>query len=102
MLLNEQSIPRYSAVELHADGTVDIQAGAEPIGILMLQGKPINEPVIQYGPFVMNTKEEINQAFEEYHQTRFGGWPWPRYDNVHDREKGRFARHADGTVELKG
>jgi len=102
LTLNEQSIPRYSAVELLSEGTVHIQAGDEPVGILMLQGKPIDEPVIQYGPFVMNTKEEINQAFEEYHQTRFGGWPWPRYDQVHDREKGRFAKHADGTIELKG
>lgn len=100
--LNDQLIPRYSAVELEPDGMVQIKAGAENVGILILQGRPINEPVIQYGPFVMNTKEEINQAFEEYHQTRFGGWPWPRYDQVHDRAKGRFARHADGTIEQKG
>jgi len=68
--------------------------------ILVLQGRPIGETVIQYGPFVMNTKEEIQQAFEDYHATKFGGWPWNRYDQVHDRAEGRFARHADGTVEL--
>jgi hypothetical protein len=78
-----------------------IKAGAEPVSILVLQGKPIAEQVIQYGPFVMNTKEEIQQAFEDYHQTQFGGWPWSRYDQVHDRSKGRFAKHADGTLEEK-
>ncbi|MFZ4544119.1 MAG: pirin family protein [Saprospiraceae bacterium] len=102
LLLNGTEIPKYSAVELVADTEVVLTAGDEAISILLLQGKPIGEPVIQYGPFVMNTKEEINQAFEEYHETRFGGWPWPKYDQVHDREKGRFAKHADGREEIKG
>jgi quercetin 2,3-dioxygenase len=57
---------------------------------------------MQYGPFVMNTKEEINQAFEDYHKTGFGGWPWSRYDQVHPKSKGRFAKHADGVEENKG
>ena len=38
-------------------------------------------------------------AFDDYHATKFGGWPWNRYDQVHDRAEGRFARHADGTFE---
>jgi hypothetical protein len=49
----------------------------------------------------MNSKEEIEQAFEDYHATQFGGWPWPRYDQVHERKAGRFAKHADGTIERK-
>jgi hypothetical protein len=50
----------------------------------------------------MNTKLEIQQAFDDYHRTQFGGWPWPKYDYVHDRKLGRFARHSDGTEEIKG
>jgi hypothetical protein len=50
----------------------------------------------------MNTKEEINQAFEDYHQTKFGGCPWPKHDQVHDRNRGRFAKHSDGREEIKG
>ena len=94
-------IPKYHAVEVQAEQEINIQSGNQAAGILMLQGKPIGEPVIQYGPFVMNTKEEINQAFEDYHRTKFGGWPWPKYDVVHDRSKGRFARHANGKEEIK-
>lgn len=67
----------------------------------MLQGKPINEPVAQYGPFVMNTQAEIQQTINDYRQTEFGGWPWPRTDQVHDKEKGRFALHANGKQENK-
>ncbi len=42
---------------------------------------------------------EIQQAFDDYQRTGFGGWPWPVDDPVHPREQGRFARHADGRRE---
>jgi len=95
------TIDKYTAIELKADVDVELKAGTEPVSILMLQGKPIGEPVMQYGPFVMNTKQEINEAFEDYHKTQFGGWPWPKYDQVHAKEKTRFAKYADGTLETK-
>ena len=101
LLIAGKTIPKYSAVNVLPEYDLVIKAGAKPVSILVLQGKPIAEQVIQYGPFVMNTKEEIQQAFEDYHQTQFGGWPWSRYDQVHDRSKGRFAKHADGTLEEK-
>lgn len=101
LTLEGKSIPAYSAVELHSGMSVELKAGSSEVSILMLQGKPIGEQVMQYGPFVMNTKEEIKQAFDDYNNTRFGGWPWPKYDQVHPRERGRFARHADGREEVK-
>jgi hypothetical protein len=64
---------------------------------LLLQGKPINEPVEQYGPFVMNNMDEIKEAFADYQKTRFGGWPWQRSDMVHGNITGRFAKFSDGT-----
>jgi redox-sensitive bicupin YhaK (pirin superfamily) len=95
-------VQKYHAVEVVPNKTLKISNGNHESRILVLQGKPIGEPVIQYGPFVMNTKEEIVQAFEDYHATQFGGWPWPKPDQVHARSKGRFALHADGTEEVKG
>lgn len=97
-----KNIPRYHRVAVEADQQLTLQNGSQEAGILVLQGKPIGEPVIQYGPFVMNSKAEIQQAFDDYHRTRFGGWPWPRTDQVHDRSKGRFAQHADGLLEVRG
>lgn len=94
-------INNYHSAELIPGSEVLLEGGDTPCQILMLQGRPIAEPVVQYGPFVMNTKEEIQQTYEDYQRTRFGGWPWPYPDNVHDREKGRFALHADGTLEQK-
>ena len=40
--------------------------------ILILSGEPLNEPIVTHGPFVMNTKEEISQAFDDYNNGKFG------------------------------
>ena len=79
---------------MEADEEVELEMDAsatEPGEFLLLQGKPIDEPVAQHGPFVMNTRAEIQQAFMDYQRTQFGGWPWPRDDMVFDRTKDRFA-----------
>ena len=76
-----------------------IQAGEEDVFMLFLEGQPIGEPVVQYGPFVMNSQQEIQEAFMDYQRTEFGGWPWPEKEQSHGAEAGRFAKHADGTVE---
>ena len=79
-----------------------LQNGDDESELLLLQGKPIDEPVVQHGPFVMNTKEEISQAFKDYQENEFGGWPLPDNDPVHPREKGRFALHINGEEEFPG
>ncbi len=91
----------HQAIELHADREVILKNGNTESYLLLLQGKPINEPVAQYGPFVMNTQAEIQQAMDEYRQTEFGGWPWPSHEHVHAREKSRFAKYPDGVEEVK-
>ncbi len=93
-----QEVPADSAIELRADRTTELINGSEASELLMLQGRPIDEPVAQYGPFVMNTQAQIQQAFADYQKTGFGGWPWDTSGPVHPREQGRFAKHADGRV----
>lgn len=92
-------IKNYHSAEIKPDEDVLIESIEDNCRILLLQGKPINEPVVQHGPFVMNTRQEIQQAFADYQQTQFGGWPWKVNDPVHSKEKGRFALHADGRME---
>jgi hypothetical protein len=96
-----REIPAYHGVELQAEAAPVLENGPEESELLLLQGRPIAEPVAQYGPFVMSSRAEIQQAFNDYQRTQFGGWPWPSDDPVHPREEGRFARHADGRVEKR-
>ena len=69
---------------------------------MILEGEPITEPIVQYGPFVMNTEREIQEAFHDYRKTEFGSWPWQVSDPVHGPEEFRFAKYADGRVERRG
>ncbi len=89
----------HAGLVLEPGADVVLEAGDGEVEALLLQGRPIAEPVVQYGPFVMNTAEEIQRAFTDYRATGFGGWPWPSDDPNHGATAGRFARYADGTVE---
>ena len=94
-----RALTKHAAIEVAADRPVTLAAPDGKVEVLLMQGRPIGEPVAQYGPFVMNTRAELEQAFNDYRRTQFGGWPFPANDPVHPRERGRFARHADGRVE---
>ena len=90
------------AAQLHAEADVLIEGGAIGTDLLLLEGRPIGEPVVQHGPFVMNSRDEIMRAFQDYQSTGFGGWPWREDGPVHPRTAARFAVHADGRREEAG
>lgn len=99
--IENQTIKGYHLIELNPSEEIEITNGNKDAYLLFLQGTPINEPVAQYGPFVMNTKTEIEEAFSDYQKTKFGGWSWSEQEPVHGRDKGRFALHANGIEETK-
>ena len=87
------------SITLRAGLPVELVNGPTESELLLLQARPIGEPVVAHGPFVMNSRSEIVQAFEDYRRTRFGGWPWSSDGPAHARTEGRFAKHVDGRVE---
>jgi len=95
-----QAVAPSTGAVVEVDRPNPLRAGSTGAEVLVLQGRPIAEPVARYGPFVMNTDAEIQQAFADYRATGFGGWPWPQPDPVHGADAGRFARHASGEVEF--
>ncbi len=94
-----EPVNEHAALDLRCQEDVVLVNGPEASEMLVLQGRPIAEPVAQYGPFVMNTEAEIQQAFADYRRTQFGGWPWPDDAPVHGAEPRRFARQPDGSTE---
>ena len=99
MRVGGRRVPASRAVRLAPEAEVDLVASAGPAAAVLLGGRPIGEPVARRGPFVMNTPQEIRQAFSDYQRTQFGGWPWPSPEPVHPRPEGRFALRPDGRIE---
>ncbi len=95
--IGSREIPPRSRIRVAGDQELMLSSenGAE---LLLLQGKPIGEPVAHHGPFVMNTRAELMQAFRDYQRDEFGGWPWDSAEPLHG-SRGRFALRPDGTEE---
>lgn len=86
-------------VIVQSDRAIELEASGSGASVLVLQGRPLREPVAHHGPFVMNTADEIREAIRAYTETRFGGWPWESDDPVHGPEPRRFAVHPDGHLD---
>jgi redox-sensitive bicupin YhaK (pirin superfamily) len=97
--IGDHRLASSTGAVVNSEGDVVIRAGGTAVECLVLQGRPIGEPVAQYGPFVMNTRAEIEQAFADYQRTGFGGWPWDADGPVHGADPVRFARHPGGLLE---
>ena len=99
LIANKEKINKGKGLRLNSQSQLELENQNEPLEFLVLQAKPIGEPVVQHGPFVMNTKEEIVQTFNDYNKTQFGGWPWDTSDVVHGKEIRRFAKYPNGKIE---
>ncbi len=100
--INNYTIAAHSMVELFSDQNAILKNKKGDARILMLQGRPINEQVERYGPFVMNTRSEIEEAFYDYNRTKFGGWSWPNSGPIHGQYEGRFAKLINGKIDKPG
>ncbi len=97
--IGTKDVAKGNRARVNDNGVLTLVAGSQPIEVLLLQARPLDEPVAKRGPFVMNTQDEIRQAYADYQRTQFGGWPWNANGPVHDRQKGRFAKLLDGSFE---
>ncbi len=99
LVVNDEALTSNTGAILPSDQITEISSPSGDAQILILQARAIGEPVVQHGPFVMNTREEILQTIEDYRRTEFGGWPWGRHDMVHGPVIERFAKYPDGKIE---
>jgi redox-sensitive bicupin YhaK (pirin superfamily) len=74
LTVNDQPVEALNLVEFNNDGdSLRIQAGPDSV-LLFGHAQPFDEPVVAQGPFVMNTEEEIHQAYDDYRRGKFGQW----------------------------
>ena len=99
--IRDTQIEENHLIELDPEKETQIVNGSEEGCFLFLQGRPINEPIVQYGPFVANTEEDLQEIIHEYRRTQFGGWPWASSDPVHGKSLGRFSKLPDGQEVIK-
>ena len=67
-MIGTTALPQYNLGVLASGDGVQIRSGAQPTRFILVSGMPLTEPVVQSGPFVMNTREEIQQAFADFHK----------------------------------
>jgi len=99
--INNTEVLEKQLIQLNSTEDIHITNSSKTSYLLYLQGKPINEPLVQHGPFVANSTEEIQETMKEYRKTQFGGWPYKSHEPVHDKKLGRFARFANGEEVVK-
>ena len=98
--LEGEDLGAHAALQVEAGRDLAlVNTGGEVAELLLLQGRPLGEPVVQYGPFVMNTQQQIMQAMQDFRRTQFGGWPWDSQAPVHGATPRRFARHPGQTAD---
>tara|TARA_A100001388_G_scaffold277593_1_gene269741 strand:+ start:2380 stop:3495 length:1116 start_codon:yes stop_codon:yes gene_type:complete len=89
--INKQKIDKMNMIQINSFDSVEIHSLKDENNILLLQAKQIKEPVVKYGPFVMNSREEIQEAFDDYNKTGFGKWSWADAGPVHGKKYKKFA-----------
>lgn len=99
ILVNNKEVPAKTGIQISSTEELEIVNPSGMSEVLLLQAKPIGEPVFQHGPFVMNTREDIIQTIEDYNKTQFGGWPWKEHEMTHGPKLERFAKYPDGRIE---
>jgi redox-sensitive bicupin YhaK (pirin superfamily) len=96
--VNGELIQGKEALFLESEKALSVTSKSDG-EFLILEANPIGEPIVQHGPFVMNTRQEIYQAINDYQRTQFGGWSWPRPDMIHGSKIEKFAKYPDGRIE---
>jgi quercetin 2,3-dioxygenase len=69
-MLAGAALPQHALAVLGEGDELEVSAGQKGARFILVAGQPIKEPIVQYGPFVMNTREEIEQAFADYRDNR--------------------------------
>jgi redox-sensitive bicupin YhaK (pirin superfamily) len=89
--IHDNNFGKMTGFELNSNEEVLVENISDQTAkLLLLRGAPIDEPVIQHGPFVANSREGLIEIVNRYNQTQFGGWPWKSSDVTHGKKAESF------------
>ncbi|QXZ11329.1 pirin family protein [Comamonas sp. Y33R10-2] len=94
LLVDGQDVGGNKRVRVLAQAALPLaNRSAHTVRLMLLQGVPLNEPVVRSTVYVTNTIEELHQAKRDFQRTQFGGWPWETRQPMHGPGYERFARY---------
>lgn len=99
LVIDGDRVPAGSAVKLDPAKEALLSAADHGTAAFVLNGAPIGEPVVAKGPFVMNTKAEIDEAFADFRRTGFGRWPWSDDGPTHGTNPQSFSDQLEQTTD---
>lgn len=92
--IGDQTVEGKKSMVLDGVSTFEIEA-LDDAKLLLLEAEPMNEPILNDGPMIMNTQEEILEGYRDYWDNQFGGWPWDDPSPVHKKDEGRFSANVE-------
>ena len=87
------------SLKLKGDADFVIQGAGTLARLLLLEAEPIGEPIINDGPMIMNTMDEVLQGYRDYWETHYGEWEWDTKDPVHEKETPRMSSRGKNPGE---
>ena len=99
VFIDGEKVEGKRSLKLKGDVDFLIKTEDSPSRLLVLEAEPLNEPIINDGPMIMNTQEEILQGYRDYWENQYGGWPWDERDPMHDVGTGRVSSRGENPKE---
>lgn len=99
VFIDEDKVEGKRSLKLKGDADFVIRTEDSPSRLLLLEAEPLNEPIINDGPMIMNTMEEVLQGYRDYWENQYGGWSWDERDPLHEVGTGRVSSRGENPKE---
>lgn len=97
--INDEKIQGKRHLKLKGEEDFIIKTGDSPSSLLLLEAEPLKEPIINDGPMIMNTMEEVLDGYRDFYENRYGDWPWDERDPYHQVGTGRISSRGNNPPE---
>lgn len=94
-LIDGDRVEGKRSLKLEGGSSFKIEALEDEIHLLLLEAEPMNEPIINDGPMIVNTMDEVLEGYRDYWDNQYGTWKWDANDPLHDKGTGRITSNGE-------